>query len=228
MKIPSLIRMVVLLSLVSAHILGETVCPSRLYQILFNGGKKISAPYVQFNTTDAIQCSSTCKAIPNCWVYTWDILTKECSLLQNLSWPIATVTAAPSLLTYYVKGVNGKVLDRTSSKGDWYFVKAACEAMGGRLYLPPDSIYSRLIHYLVGDEKIWAGMSRKPTDDMYTWFDMDGNPAVTNMEWMLNQPSNKGGQQFYITTENGTLNDNHINNILYGMCEVPRCIVWLC
>ncbi|XP_064104991.1 uncharacterized protein LOC135214545 [Macrobrachium nipponense] len=228
MKMPSHIRLIVLLSIVSVHILGDAVCPSRLYQILFNGGQKLAAPYVQFNTTNAIHCSSTCNANPSCWIYTWDTETKECGLLQSLSWPVTTVAAPPSLRTHYIKGMNGKVLDRTSIKGYWSIVKTECEGIGGRLHMPPDSTYSRLIHYLLGEEKLWVGMSRKPTDDMYTWFDMDGNPAVTKMEWRPKNPNNAGGDQFYMATWNGTMNDDGTIYIYYGLCDVPRCVNWLC
>ncbi|XP_064118962.1 uncharacterized protein LOC135223738 [Macrobrachium nipponense] len=220
MKMPSHIRMVMLLSIVSVHVLGDAVCPSRLYLILFSGGQKLSAPYVLFNTTNAIHCSSTCNANPSCWIYTWDTETRECGLLQDLSWPITTVAAPPSLRTYYVGGMNGKELKKSKSNGNWNLVKQECEMMGGRLFAPQDSTYGKVLHYVLGADTLWIGLIRKPTDDVYTWFDLDGNPDNTKLEWEPGQPNNFNGAQYYMSLEAGVKNDRDEAWVRYGVCEI--------
>ncbi|KAK7076898.1 hypothetical protein SK128_001713 [Halocaridina rubra] len=187
---------------------------------IYDGGTKINVPYTSFQAFSRTICSAICQNKSGCWLFTWDTATGECRIQTSIQSVITTLTASPTLQSYYVSSINDKKITKSPLKGNWYQVGKACEGLNGSLYLPPDSSYSFVLHHVFGTGMFWTGMYREFSVES-VWYSMEGYVVSQRPDWKPGQPNNYNGTQYCTAVVNGFLLDvDYDEDVLYGLCEL--------
>ncbi|KAK7086231.1 hypothetical protein SK128_009388, partial [Halocaridina rubra] len=163
-------------------------------------------------------CGGACKIHPKCFIFTWDRIHRNCSLLDPLQQPFTTEAAPTTLRTYTSTTPFGKRIFRTPNFVSWTSANASCTSQGGRLHIPPDITAAQYCRLLYSVDVYWIGVHRLTTSS--SWLDMNGQVYIPNLTWYPGEPNNLSGQYFMIVYYGNIADvaDTYGNYI--GVCEV--------
>lgn len=176
---------------------------SKTFELVLTG-QKLSGSYTSFSSMNVLSCASRC-ITSGCWLLTWDVATRNCSLLNPLTALPGIEAGPPTLRTYFCSTINNTRVKVFPEKIIWTACRAKCENVGGRMFYPPDYTYGAVLTVISGVYAFHVGMYRFPNDTQ-TWYNMDG-PVITSLRWLSGEPSNTLGVEYYIVLFYGELAD---------------------
>ncbi|XP_064103015.1 uncharacterized protein LOC135213081 [Macrobrachium nipponense] len=177
---------------------------SKTFELVLTG-QKLNGNYTSFSSNNVQSCASHC-ITRGCWLLTWDVATRNCSLLDPLT-ALPGIEAGPSTLrTYFCSGINNARVKMFPEKIMWTDCRTKCEDLGGRMFLPPDYTYGAVLTVISGFNIFHVGMYRYPNDTK-TWYNMDGQVISPPVRWGTNEPNNGGGVEYYVALYYGGLAD---------------------
>ncbi|KAF2355526.1 C-type lectin fold [Trinorchestia longiramus] len=194
---------------------------ARRYTELLHDGITVGGTYITYTQLSLVKCGNLCQNNNTCYIFGWDVGTKECLIFTALDPSTLRSPASATLKTYYLisdpQGYAGALKFLGEYTNPWTIIRKMCTDLGGDLASPANPQFAYMLYTVSQEKDIALGLELDSVAN--AWIDRRGK-TYTDFNWDDGEPD--GGSQYYLFIRQGRFWDiNNSNRTYYVPCRIP-------